>query len=143
MKSALLRLEALLALMLAWVLVFVFPFRWTAGLFGGTGTPEATRPSTTVDPATLPRAEVMARRMRRVAAGLPWHSTCLVLAVAGKLLLARRGLAGGAIRLGVRKENGALAAHAWLVYGPVILTGAEGISDFQPVADVAAQPPSE
>ena len=69
-----------------------------------------------------------------MAGRLPWHSTCLVLAVALRLMLARRGIPA-VIRLGVRKVEGGLSAHAWLLVGGEAVLGAGEASSFQPLAD--------
>jgi hypothetical protein len=91
----------------------------------------------------LARARAMAVRTRRVAEALPWHSTCLAQAVAGRLLLARRGIRGGAIRFGVRKADGDLQAHAWLILGGTILMGGEEAGAYVPLADLTAPTSAE
>lgn len=94
------------------------------------------------DTSPLPPSGQMSRavwvgiRVRRIADRLPWHSTCLVRAIAGQLLLKRRGLRGGVIRLGVKKENNTLAAHAWLIYGPQTLLGGEEAISYVPLSDL-------
>lgn len=133
MISFILHLEAALALSLAWVLVFVLPLRRTRTLFGGFSAPAG---STVADPRGLFRARAVARRLARVADRLPWRSTCLVRAMAGALLLARRRIPGACIRFGVRKENGQLDAHAWLLLGSEILLGGEDAAAFTPLADL-------
>jgi hypothetical protein len=125
------RLEAALALMLAWLLVFLVPLR----LLGTVNAPGARRQESPDDPRFLARAQDVARRANRVADRLPWRSTCLVRAVAVWLLLRRRGSRGAAIRLGVRRQDGLLRAHAWLLLGGTILTGAEEADGYVPLAD--------
>jgi hypothetical protein len=80
------------------------------------------------------RPEVVAEEeiIRRVARAIwlvsrhtPWRSNCMAQALAGKTLLARRGLSS-TLYLGVAKEGEQMAAHAWLRCGPRILTGAAG-----------------
>lgn len=136
MIAALLRLEAALALILAWILVFLVPLRHMHRLFGvmgGAGTGHEAAPIT--DPV-LNRARAVARRAGHVADRLPWHSTCLVRAVALRLLLARRGIAGAVIRFGVRKQEQALLAHAWLILRGTILIGGEEAGIYVPLADL-------
>lgn len=130
------RMEAIAALVLAWVLVFVVPFRWTKRLFGTVSPP---RPDqiTNADLAQA-RAVAVTRRLQRIANEMPWKSTCLVRALAGHLLLERRGLRGAVVRLGVSMENGRVSAHAWLVFGPDVLLGGESMDGFTPLADLAA-----
>ncbi len=126
--------EAGLALVLAWLLVFVLPIRWTGRLFGTPRVPEAA--AAPLPGHDLDRARVAVRRLARVAARLPWRSTCLVRAVAGKLLLARRAIAGGVVRIGVRKREGNLEAHAWLLLGDMVLLGGEEAEGYRPLADM-------
>jgi hypothetical protein len=129
-------METALALCIGWILVFVLPFRWTARWFGGTA-PPSSRPLSTDGP--IRRARYITRRLQRVAAHLPWHTTCLVRAVAGAMLLRRRGVAS-TIRFGVKRDDGKLAAHAWLLIGNTIVLGGEIATDFQPLADMGNQP---
>lgn len=128
-----LRLETALALIMAWAFVFLVPLRWTQALFGGVSAPAE---SSGIDPRSLIRAQAVTRRVVHVADRLPWHSTCLVRAVAGSLLLARRRICGGCIRFGVRKENDRLSAHAWLLLGSDILLGGEEAGAYTPLADL-------
>ncbi|PWC88088.1 hypothetical protein TSH100_08345 [Azospirillum sp. TSH100] len=135
MKQRLLRLEALLALLLAWGLVFLLPLRLTRRLLGGMELPGAGASSATAP--VLARARGACIRLERVAACLPWHSSCLVQAVAGILLLRRRGIAGATIRFGVRKTDMALEAHAWLLLNDAILLGGGEAGSFSPLADLS------
>lgn len=135
MRDVLLKLETALALGLAWLLVFALPLRHTHRLFGKAGMPAAAV-ATAPEPHQMARAMAMARRLRLVARRLPWNSTCLVRAVAGALLLARRRIHGARIRFGVRKQDGALAAHAWLLLGETTLIGGEEAAGYVPIADL-------
>lgn len=135
MKLRLLRLEALLALLLAWVMVFLLPPRLTRRLLGGVERPGAGSFSASID--VVARACGVCARLNRVAASLPWRSSCLVRAVAGTLLLRRRGIGGAAIRFGVRKTDAVLEAHAWLLLNDVILLGGDEAGDFSPLADLS------
>lgn len=137
LMSALWGIEAALALHLAWLLVFIVPLRITRRLFGAMEAPSANTGSEPAPQARqIERAAGTARRLRRVANRLPWHSTCLVRAVAGQMLLARRGIRGGIIRFGVRKQDGKLEAHAWLLLGGVALIGGEVAEGYLPLADL-------
>lgn len=132
-----LRVEAGLALILAWGLVFLVPIRLTGRLFGTMLPPGAAVPGPAPAPGALARARAVAGRVTAVASRLPWHSSCLVQAVAGRILLARRGIRGAAIRFGVRKTATAMEAHAWLLLGETILIGGAGADDYVPLADLA------
>jgi len=124
--------ETLIALALAWVLVFVLPFRVLSRLLGE-GAPRDAPP---IGPEAENRARGVARRVRRWAPRFPLgKTTCLVRAVAGWLLLARRGISGQ-IRFGVRKEQGVVFAHAWLMVGREILLGGDEAEGFHPIADL-------
>lgn len=125
--------ETVLALLIAQMLVFGLPFRVTARLFHLHRPGEATQTG-----ATDPVGAIIGVRVKRVANRLPWKSTCLVRAIAGALLLARRGVASH-IRFGVRKENDRLAAHAWLMVGDAtVLGGGDEIRSYVPIADLAS-----
>lgn len=128
------RLEAALALMLARLLVFLVPLR----LLGTVNAPGA-RQESPADPRLLARAREVARRANRVADRLPWHSTCLVRAMAVRLLLRRRGSRGAAIRFGVRRQDGLLQAHAWLLLDGTILSGGEEADGYVPLADMGQE----
>ncbi|HLO77850.1 MAG TPA: lasso peptide biosynthesis B2 protein [Magnetospirillum sp.] len=133
MTAFILRTETVVALMLAWGFVHLAPLRWIRGLFGEFSQPGDGAVACSSD---LVRAQAVAWRLTRVADRLPWHSTCLVRAMAGSLLLSRRRIRGARIRFGVRKEGELLSAHAWLMLGSEILLGGEGVPDFKPLADL-------
>lgn len=137
MKLHLLRLETWLALTLAWGLVFLLPLRLTLRLLGGFERPDLASPSLPVASPVLVRARAVCARLERIAPRLPWHSTCLVRAVAGILLLRRRGINEATIRLGVRKNGAALEAHAWLLLGGAILLGGSEAEEYTPLADLS------
>jgi hypothetical protein len=124
--------ETVPALAVAWALVFIAPFRLTARYFGGATTPSS--PSQEPE-KQIARARYVARRLERVAAHVPWRTTCLVQAIAGALLLRRRGIAT-TIRLGVNRTDGNLAAHAWLLVGDTIVLGGIVSPAYHPLADL-------
>jgi hypothetical protein len=148
-KKRLLRLywrcETVLALWLAWLLVFVVPFRHTAKLIGGTRQSDQAAPPNApaeglarpMGPAlaTLKRATAVTRRILWLAPRLPFATTCLVRAIAGWLLLRRRHIPA-TIRFGVAMEDGKLAAHAWLIVGGQTLLGGAEAEGYQPLADL-------
>ena len=132
MKAIILRVEATLALILALPLVYLSPLHGLRDRLGGFSAPiEGGAPAS----SDLVRARAVAVRLTRVANRLPWTSTCLVRATAGMLLLTRRRIAGGRIRLGVRKREGRLEAHAWLLLKSDILIGGEDAHSYAPIAD--------
>lgn len=135
MKRLLAQFETVAALVVAWVIVFILPFRWGRRLFGNVNVvSESPMP---VAEGDLKRARMLARRLNRVAERLPWTSTCLVRALAGRMLLAHRKIPGGRVRLGVRREGDRLAAHAWLILGTAVLLGDGVADDYKPLADLS------
>lgn len=122
--------ECVLALVLGWVFIFLFPIRLTARLM------EKHHSAAPQNAAAIRRAQQVCTRLRRVAHKLPWRTSCLVQAMAGHLLLRRRGIPTR-IRIGVRKADGKLAAHAWLITDEhTMLLGAEGAEAFTPLTDL-------
>ncbi len=86
----------------------------------------ATRPAPSHSLMPPPHIQDEVRRGISIAArNLPWNCVCLPRAIAGKLLLARRGYRS-TIRIGVRLSDGALSAHAWLEIGQITLLGGRG-----------------
>lgn len=140
LRLCLFRLEAVLALCLAWLLVFRLPFRLLARLFGGIADPGAALAGAERLPATQQsRARGVGRIVDAMAVRLPWHSTCLVRCVAGRLMLTRRAIAGH-ILFGVDRRQGTLAAHAWLVVGGEPVIGGAEAPLFTPNACLYARP---
>jgi hypothetical protein len=69
----------------------------------------------------------------RVSRHLPWHSSCLVCAIAGRMMLRRRGMPS-LLLLGARSDPEAeLAAHAWLQCGGVDVVGADIAPEYAPI----------
>lgn len=129
----LLLLEASLWLGLARAAVLSFPFRWLVrGLRQQHGmTPE------TEDAAIQHRCQQIAWAIRVVSSRTPWDSNCLAQALAGKIMLRRRGIVS-TLYLGVAKgERGTLDAHAWLRSGTFILTGGGNLSRYAVTATFA------
>lgn len=135
MKKVLARTEATAALIVAWILVFIVPFRWSRRLFGPM-TSSTDQPPHCPSQPQLARARSVTRRLHQIAHGLPWHSSCLVLALSGRMLLARRGIRGSVVRFGVKVENGRVAAHAWLMLGTATLLGEKEAEGYHPLADL-------
>ena len=73
------------------------------------------------------------RAVGRAARYLPWPAKCFSQAIAGKLMLRRRGVAS-TLCLGVKKGGEELEAHAWLRAGGFVVTGARGMAGFTIVA---------
>ncbi|MHA6485259.1 lasso peptide biosynthesis B2 protein [Paenibacillus sp. strain BS8-2] len=60
----------------------------------------------------------------------PWESKCMVQAMAGMMMLKRRGIASTLYLGTARDENGQLIAHAWLRSGSCYVSGYEGMNRF-------------
>lgn len=90
-----------------------------------------------------PTQEASAADARRIAwavrntARLVPKATCLTQALAGQVVLSRRGQASR-IKIGViRSPEGALKAHAWLLSNDQIILGGNdrSVADFTPLAE--------
>jgi hypothetical protein len=67
----------------------------------------------------------------------PWESKCLVKAIAGLKMLARRGI-DSTLYLGTARDDSTkMIAHAWLRSGPFYVTGKEGMERFTVVGKFA------
>ena len=75
------------------------------------------------------------RVVNNVARHVPWQCLCLVQALAGRWMLARRKIEA-TIYVGVAKdEEQDLLSHAWLCSGDVYITGEEGHERFHIITD--------
>ena len=70
-----------------------------------------------------PEAERIGYMVERAAKKTFWRSLCLEKALAGRWMLARRGIAS-TIYVGMAKDGPDYVAHAWLVGQGVTVTGA-------------------
>src|SRR5262245_39823336 len=73
-------------------------------------------------------ATSVARLVRAAASHGPYHASCLVRSCAVWWLLQRHGV-GSDLRIGVRKEGGALMAHAWVEQNGQVLTDLPDVAD--------------
>lgn len=128
----LLLLETATWLGVARLTLLLLPFRWLAPRLGAT---------MSESPTDEPRLGELGRRLAWAVAVAgrytPWQTRCLVRAVAGKMLLRRRGIPS-TLYLGVaRDSDGELAAHAWLRCGGETLTGGRVAEDYAVIAKFA------
>lgn len=80
----------------------------------------------------------LARAVDRAARGGLFRPACLVRALALHRLLARAGVAGARIRIGVRPEGARLHAHAWVeVDGAALGEDGRRAGRFQPLRPAA------
>lgn len=128
-------LEALFWLVAARLTVLIIPFRYIALLLGD----HMAMSPTESFPEQAARSRQVGWAVRAVAHHTPWDSNCLAQAIAGKMMLRRRGIVS-TLYLGVVKDEGKdLAAHAWLRSGDQILTGG-GNSRFTVLSTFAERP---
>lgn len=78
-----------------------------------------------------------AARVVRVARLVPGAS-CLTQALATQVLLAWHGHAGAVVRLGVKRDGGALLAHAWVEYRGHVVIGGPDVDAYVPLDAPAA-----
>jgi len=123
--------EAAFCLALARVLLLM-PFKRIAPLLGQ---PVPGRGAVTVPLSSgeRPSALVIRRALLRVSDRLPWRSSCLVCAFAGRMMLWRRSMPS-VLHLGARSDSETdMAAHAWLRCGEIDVVGTESAEQYIPV----------
>jgi hypothetical protein len=92
-------------------------------------------------PAASPIARAVGLAVEVAALRLPWKPLCLPQATVAGLMLQRRGHRS-AMCFGVRRNDAALSAHAWLIVrgadGGVVCGGAplRGLSPFGPLLEI-------
>jgi hypothetical protein len=101
--------------------------RWPSLL--GRPCPPAEAGSLVSTPASGTDAEV-GRALARASARLPYRPTCLDRAMAGRLMLRRRGRTG-AVVVGLAPAR-SWAAHAWLVGPTGVVVGADEAGSYAP-----------
>jgi hypothetical protein len=127
--------EALRELLVAWWLVRRRPFRSFAPSLGAPHPGEHV-PVDRHDARLLADVRWAVTAVNRTSGG---RFTCLMQAMAAKTMLTRRGVPstlvlGAKISRGEElADPGAMAAHAWLRVGPVVVLGGEARGEFVPV----------
>lgn len=123
--------EAMLSLVLARMSLLI-PFRWFARLLGRLE-PGIDRSIAVLSADERYAALGVRRAVLRVADRLPWQSSCLVRALAARMMLRRRHLPS-VLQFGVGRTPRELSAHAWVRCGEIDVVGAETAADFAPIA---------
>jgi hypothetical protein len=123
-------LEAMCALVAAHVLIHGLPFSVGARLAGRMD--DGNREGIDREPDDL-EVLAVATAIRQGAWRLPFGSTCLNRAVAGRLMLMRRGKPSSLV-IGVAISDGRPAAHAWLIASGGVVCGGSEAADFRPIA---------
>jgi hypothetical protein len=124
-------LEAATLLAVARVLVHTVKFERFATRLGSHGAQSAEEESA----SALAVAQRVRWAVETAARNIPFEAVCLPQAIAGKLMLRRRGIAS-TLYLGVARDPD-LKAHAWLRAGPLIVTGAKGRLGFSVISTFA------
>lgn len=129
--------EAALLLSAYPVVTRILPVRRLLGLAGIEIAP-AGEP---LRPAASPIARAVGRAVEVAVLRLPWKPLCLPQAAVAGVMLRRRGHSS-AICFGVRRNDAALSAHAWLIVtgadGGIVCGGAplRGLSPFGPQLEI-------
>ena len=123
--------EAMLSLVIARMSLLI-PFRWLARLMGRLE-PGIDRSIPVLSADERYAALGVRRAVLRVADRLPWRSSCLVRALAARIMLRRRHLPS-VLQFGVGRTPTELSAHAWVRCGEIDVVGAETAADFAPIA---------
>ena len=110
-------------LILAEILLWAVPFSRLARWLGAPGE----GPKTTAD------ASGIATALTRAGRALPWHPSCLRLALAGAVMLRRRRMPW-VVHFGVSRDESGIISHAWLKVGDSFVSGAAEHSRFTPIA---------
>ena len=117
-------IEASILLGLARLAINMLHFTSIAGRLGSAVAESRTTEAT--EAAAISRR--VRRAVQRAAAHLPWEFVCLPQAIAAKAMLRRRGVPA-TIYIGVVKQP-ALAAHAWVRAGDIVVTGERGSAQY-------------
>ena len=110
-------------LAVARLMLIVMPFDRLAARLSAKGTASSEKP----DPEYL---EKISFAVPAAANNVPWRSDCFPQAIAAHKLLKRRGYES-TIHLGVEKASpDAIAGHAWLTCGEVVVVGGEDLDRY-------------
>lgn len=127
--------EAALFLGLSRFSVLVFPFRWLVPLLGQ----HMAETAVFYDIENNEIVTAIAQTIHVMSRHLPWTCNCFAQALAGKMMLRRRGI-DSTIYFGLATGNNSnprLCAHAWLRHGDVVLTGLQGVEQFKVLSTFA------
>ena len=124
--------EALVLLGIGRATVLFIPFKRVAPYLG-----EAQQETPPGTPAAVTYR--VGRAIFLVSRHTPWTSNCFAQALAGHVMLRRRG-AANTLYLGVKKDGETFAAHAWLRHGDLVVTGGPGHEQYTVMARYCWQP---
>ena len=121
--------EAIVLLGVSRAVVRALPFRFLAPHLGR----QNRETQRTIAAAQQQIASRAAKAIAMISPHTPWDSNCLAQAVAGKLMLRMRSVPT-TLYMGLKHEEAALKAHAWLRAGERLVTGGSIASQYNVVA---------
>jgi hypothetical protein len=128
--------EALAAFALARLAMVVLPFRRIAFWLGTPGTESSLNAS----PEQVKVAAEIGWAIGCLARRVPWDSRCLAQALAATWMLRRRGLESTLSFGANHGTSREFIAHAWLRFGPSLVTGGGGHERFKTLTSIARKP---
>lgn len=130
--------EALLLSCAVRLALWLLPFRWIAPALGERNAMSFL--GSQVYPHHLPLIVEVGRALSIVERRVPWEYRCLLQAIVGRIMLARRGV-DGTLLLGMKKApSGEVTAHAWVRTGTDTPIGARDDQAFTVVGSFAFGP---
>lgn len=126
-------MEALVLLVVAWLLTRVSPYSWWARSLGPAGgVRESSAPVNETE-----KSQIVCWAVETAVRQLPWKIVCLPQAMAGKWMLARRKV-DSTLCIGVRKPPAPVSSgaemHAWLAVGNGAPAKGEVVDDYRIIA---------
>lgn len=107
------------------LLIVIAPFTVVRRLLGENQSSPGQHQVLALDPDQRFRAAHIGRIVEAAAAHAPWRSDCYPQALTARTFLAARRIPH-VVSFGVRRDGGALVAHAWVHAGDVAVTGGNG-----------------
>ena len=129
-KKAVLRIEIVLGLAFARLLIKLVPFRlWrrTLGPIDGSG--PQTPPQ--LSAKQIKQAGDIGRIIKRLARKQKFEAVCFPQAIAGRWVLKRRGIPSQIVLGSRRDDTKDIALHAWLKVGDIVVTGQDEYEKYQ------------
>ncbi|MCX6397546.1 MAG: lasso peptide biosynthesis B2 protein [Propionibacteriales bacterium] len=107
------------------LLILALPFTVVRRLLGENQAEPGTHQAPVLSASQQFRAAHIGRIVEAAAAHAPWRSDCYPQALTARTFLAARRIPH-VVSFGVRRDAGALVAHAWVHAGDVTVTGGNG-----------------
>lgn len=105
-------------------------------LYKGTDSTECTSED---DPRSMAKIDLVKWSVAVMSRHTPWKSNCFAQALAAHKMLIRRGIPS-TLYFGVAKEEeGAMVAHAWLMYTDTVITGENERKRFSTVMQIGCE----